>query len=312
VSMASSDFDEQRWAQRASRLRWLVAFQLVLATAYAWTPLIPRLLRWNDLYTSLIWTVCGISTAPVSLLAFWSAFGTASAARRRMGALVGVVYLAGCSLLHELVRESTLHNSFPSSPRDAHRYSSAFIEQFISSAGVLGLYVCVFAGILWLSRRWIGELRYFDDPDNAKANISTRYQFGTRQLFAATILVAIVCGLSRGAANNWPAGSRFDYQGWAQQSLFMIAFLGITVVAARSTLLPGQIRGRIWRAVAMCVAMSFAYAVAMPTGDWAWWRQAWWWILLNGLLLIGLPAGIIIASLLVVRSCGYRLMPNER
>src|SRR5207248_7038601 len=125
-------FDEQRWAQRDSRLRWLVAVQLVLATVYAWTPLIPRLLRWNDLYASLMWTACGIATAPLSLLAFWCAFGTTSAARRRIGGLIGVIYLAGCSLLHEWIRDSTWHNSLPAFPGDVHRYSSALAEQFVS------------------------------------------------------------------------------------------------------------------------------------------------------------------------------------
>jgi hypothetical protein len=310
VSMASSEFDEQRWAQRASRLRWLVAIQLVLATVYSWTPLIPRLLRWNDAYTSLIWATCGISTAPLTLLAFWCAFGTSSAAQRRIGGLIGVVYLAGCSLLHEWIRESTLHNSLPTFPGDAQRYSSELAEQFVTSAGIIGLCVCLLAGGLLLGRRWLGELQYFDRPDDDGGGTFTRYQFGIRHLVAVTVLVATVCGLSRGAGNGWPAGTRFDFQGWAQQALFLIAFLGITVVAALGTLLPGALRGRVWRAMAMCLAVSCVYAAAMPNGDWSWWRQAWWWILFNGMLLVGLPAGIIIGSLLVVRSCGYRLIKS--
>lgn len=301
MSMASSEFDDQRWAHRASRLRWLVAVQLVLATAYAWTPLIP-LLPWRG-RDSLIWAAVGISQAPTALLAFWCALGTSRQAWRQIGGMLGIMYLAARSVLHTFVYDSTLHNTLPSLASDARHYSSVYVEQWISAAGVSAIFVGIFTGVLVVARHWLGELRYIEQPDDARSLAPTRTQFAIRHLMAATMLVAVVCGLSRGASIQW------TWQGETQQGIGILALVAFLLVAARAALTPGPIRGRLWRATMICVLVSWTYTITSGTAgfDPAWWLKSWWWILLNSLASMGLPAGIIIVSLLVVRSCGYRL-----
>jgi hypothetical protein len=284
------------------RLRWLIAIHLLLATVHAWIPLLPTTMR----HVPALWALTGISVTPMLLLALWCALGTSRLRRQLLGGLLGVLYLGCCTVLREIVRRSQLHDSPPSMPDLGNTLAHYGID-LLQAMGLTNLFLIIFAGVLRALSPSIEKLQRIPPADDQP--IAGRPQFSIQHLLAGVTLAAVVCGLSRGASYRWPPWTPVDWQGLSQEGLFVIADSAVLIAAARGALSPGPIGGRAWRALAFAALVGIAYSIAMPSGDLAWWVAAWWWILLNGILLMTLPAAILIASLLVVRSCGFRLVP---
>jgi len=282
----------------AAKLRSVVAVHCVLATAHVWTPLLPMRLA----YGLAEWSLLGISTAPGAMLGLWCALGSSHPLQRLWGGAGGVVFFAGCTVLREAVRRSTLRFSYRPIPDVMENELAYYARQFGSSLAIWAAMFLIFVGLLMLARLRLGRIQRIGASEDAPP--AAPAQFSIQYLFAAVTLAAVVCGLSRGACYSW------DWQGPSQQGLYLIAKLAVTVIAAWAALALGPTRGRLWRAVAFAALVGMAYSIAMPTGDWNWWKVAWWWILFNGVLWTAPLAAILIVSLLVVRSCGYRLVPR--
>jgi hypothetical protein len=284
---------------KIARLRLLLAVHLLLATLSAWQPFIPMGQGFAPLRSALV----GASVAPTLLLAFWCGLGTSSRTQRWLGGFLGVGYLAIWWPMQQLMWRVVSWRSYRVPVGEPTLPYSFYADQWVRTFVLGCLLLSIFAGALLIVRRWKAELRYSDRPDGPHPAMQTQYSL--RHLLIGLTIVAAICGLSRGARDQGP------WQGWAQQGLFVMAFLAVLLVSIPAALAPRPVGGRVGRALLVSLLASVVYSLAMPSGDLAWWMTAWWWILLGGLLWIGLPAAIFIASLLVVRSCGYRLVPRS-
>jgi hypothetical protein len=283
----------------AARLWLLLIANLLVATSSAWTPLVPMGQAFLPLNAALV----GASVAPSLLLAVWCGLGGGSRWSRLLGGLLGVAYLALWWPMQQFMWRFTRWMTYRLPVDDPVVPFSFYANQWLRTFLLGCLIFAIFTGAMLLIRRWKGELRRVDRADHQPTE--TRRQYSLKHLLIGITLVALVCGLSRGARTPGP------WQGSAQNGLFVTAFLAVLLSVVPAALVSGPAWGRIARAFIVVFAAGAGYSFAMTRGDWGWLISAWWWILLGGALQIGLPAAILIGSLLVVRSCGYRLVPRS-
>jgi hypothetical protein len=125
-----------------------------------------------------------------------------------------------------------------------------------------------------------------------------RLQFTLLQLLLLTTAVPIVVVVSR--CLYWLRG--LEGSSAVNEVLVMVCVFAINVVLAASVAL-GLARPR-WRVVTVLLA-SALLGVAMSWGS----NSDWWLFAMMPLTMSVLPTLIVVCTLLVVRSCGYRLVP---
>ena len=79
-----------------------------------------------------------------------------------------------------------------------------------------------------------------------------------------------------------------------------------TACAVFATLGFGNVRRNIALVLAVAVLLGVAAAIAMRTDTVS------WWLFGGSILIVVVPTLIVLVSLLVVRSCGYRLIRRPR
>lgn len=290
---------DQATTNQVVRLWLLLAANLLVATLSAWVPFVPM----GQAFSPLTAALTGASVAPKLLLAVWCGLGTSSRWQRLVGGVLGVAYLAIWWPLQQFMWRFVRWMSYRLPVDDPAPPFLFYAGQWLRSFFIGCLIFGIWAGAMLLLRRSKSELRCGERLDEQP--LAMRTQFSLWHLLLGLTAVGIVCSLSRGARISGP------WQGWAQNGLYVMAFLAVLLSAVPATLAVRPVRGRIGRALLVTFFASAVYSLAMPSGDLAWWISAWWWILLGGALHIVLPAAIFIASLLVIRSCGYRIVPRR-
>ncbi len=262
------------------KLKRLLAVHLALSVAPAAMFLHPVDVRWIQLTGAL----AGVAFGQVMLLAFWAAMSGSSFRRRLVGSLVGVLYLAIWPAVAVVV--------------SSHVEGSAPVA-FAVYSGIYGVMFVVFVGVYLVLRRRVAELRHVEDPGALPA---VRFQFSILNLLLITSVVAIVVGLMR-------ARTQDVLTDWSMSLvivLSLVAFIVNLVAAPWAALAPGPVR---WRAalvalvaVMLGMAMAFTALSGLPTAGWRVWLFA------TQSLAFAIPPMVVVVSLLVVRSCGYRLL----
>ncbi len=143
-------------------------------------------------------------------------------------------------------------------------------------------------------RRWY-ELRL--QAAIAWDGTSTRLQFSILGILLATSVAALVLGISKAARTQ---GSIVTQMG------LMVVVLAInTLVAAWASLSLGRVRWPL--TLAFVIAILLGAVTAIGNGI----QSAFWGLWVGMALVMVLPTAVVVASLMVVRSCGYRLVRRD-
>ena len=255
-------------AAREQRVRFvaLVGSHLVLGLAMAAIPsLLPRVRIPDELelfFLSLI-------ISEVLLLGAWAGFAPVGWWLRLAGAVTGVAWLGGISLLAAGEKQ---------------------INSFLEVAGMLSICTAVIAAGCLVCRRFVARLvqrSHWPVP-----SVSQELQFSVRSLIGLTALVAGLLALGRMLA---------PFKGW-NFAVAAVIFSILLIVAAAMVLWAGLGPGRVSvRAPAMLLGMTaLGFLPPYYNGGPP---KYWIWALMT--FVTGLYAA---ASLLVVRGCGYRLV----
>jgi hypothetical protein len=266
----------------APRLKLLVIVHLLVGIMPAASVLIPLETR----FLPVTWALDSISGGQLMLLAFWLGMGTSKRIQRLFGTFCGSAYVTAWPVVALLLSP---HYIGPSP-------IACYLGRFSANCAV----ILVLAGVFLLIRRRSGGLRRISESGTSVA--PARFQYSILHLLVITSIVAVVLGLVRSARATGTAEI-----GWhvaAVGVLLVVVFVVNLLCAVWAALGAGQIRLRVSLVLLVAILLGIALSLASRVG-----RVAWWLFPCMPLATV-LPTAIVIASLLVVRSCGYRLVSS--
>lgn len=219
-----------------------------------------------------------IMIAQVNLLAFWGGFGTDRGIRVKGAILGGLAYLTVVWLI-------TNHIIFG--------HPDGLVEVLLIS-GIQFVILLVWLIVLLLPmlivRRKLAELRWL--PDASAVDETFPWQLSIRHLFALILGAAVLLAVARYARDAAPLA-------WPPL-FFLLVSLVNSICGIWATLSPGRTARRILFVFAASIFVGLTLSVDSIGG------------------VLGQPAltslailpgvVVLVASLLVVRSCGYRLL----
>ena len=267
------------------RLRALVITHLALGVLPVAGFLVPP----GNRYLALKWALIAVGFGQLMVLSFWVGMSTVKGVLRLVGALCGTAYVVAGLLLAESL------SPYSTGPTRLTEYVTLYVGLF----SVYSLVVFLLAGVFWLIRRSSTELRLVADPNGLVA--PARFQYSVLHILIVMAFVSVVLGLVRSArvADVPNAWHNVD-------ALMIITFFVNSICAAFAALGTGQIRLRI--ALVLTVALLLGIALSLAgrfdrTDMFLWWMAP-------PVLMTVLSTAIVLGSLLVVRSSGYRLIPK--
>jgi hypothetical protein len=274
----SGDLPRDVEVRARRRIRWLVIANVALGFAAP--------LALNFLPPAPWWfkAASAIAIGQYMLLPCWVGLGIAGADRRWLPLMGGAVYLAVVQSMFVWIRS----RSVP-------------VGGVLVWLGVLSIINLVIVSVLALIvaafRTKLASLRLFADP--APLDAASRWQLSLRELFIITLAAAVLLGLARYARVSDPTGPPVV--------LFMCLYWSVLATTALcavwAALAPGRIR---WRVAGVFVASLFLGAVMSMARSFPDVASQ----IVNAFDLVPATA-VVIASLLVVRSCGYRLVARD-
>jgi hypothetical protein len=259
-------------------LRCLLASHALLGTVPTAICLVPADIR----FLPLLWALFCVSFGQMMLLGFWIGMGAGRAIWRLFAALLGCAYLA--------VWPSVVARSLdPTSS-----YGRALGGTIVMDYAV----VLAFAAAFFVLRRWFSELRSVADVnESAQAG---RLQYSILNVLILTAVVALLLGLMRVARPSTDSA-------WVTIAATVFAFVVLLIdalCAVWATLSVGRTRWRLLLVFLVAALLGLLQSVNLGhTG-------LGWWLVLGWVIVSVIPIAVVVASLMVVRRCGYRLVPK--
>ena len=133
-----------------------------------------------------------------------------------------------------------------------------------------------------------------------------RLRFSVLNLLVVTSLVAVVLMLVQSSRGDVSASSVSGptWQSVATYALGFVIFSTNTLCAAQAALGKGSVPRNVL--LVLLVAMFSGLALSLAAHQ----DQMGWLFVAGGTSIVVIPTLIVVASLLVVRSCGFRLVPK--
>lgn len=264
------------------RIRRLVATLLILCAAPVLTLLIPN----NVYYMPLLWATSSLPLGALMTLSFWVGLGKRPARVKLLWGMLGAIYVAAWTIAPSLIVYAL--SSDPDTLGSPQDY-------LLSVAPYLAL-VAVFGGMFTLiGRYW--SLATVNDGDSKSPS---RSQFSVLNLLLLTTVVAILMALIRQSRSSATSDSVFAMLVTA--ILAFAIYFGNTACAAFAALAPTPIKRNC--VLVLCISVLFGFAISLAAGH----DRVGWWLVANGPLMSVMPTAVVLVSLLVVRSAGYRLV----
>jgi len=261
-------------------LKLLLAAHLLLGTVPVAMSLVPPEVR----FLPVLWALFSVGIGQLMVLSFWAGMGTSRRVKRLLGAVCGAAYVAiwptvGLSL----------------SP---YMQGPPPITSYLLYLCLYCAMVLLFAGAFLFIRRRGTRLQRISDVVTAAA--PARFQYSILHLLVITSIAAVVLGLVQSArAGDTPFATGPIV---ATYALTLVVFAVNTACAAWAALGPGHVRLRVFLVLLVAVLLGIALSLGERHDQLSWWSVS------GATLVTVLPTVIVIISLLVVRSCGYRLI----
>ena len=263
-----------------ARTRWLVSALMASCTL----PIVGNLLPLSVAWMPLLWAT---STPPIGvmlMLSFWVGLGSASLLLRLIAGAVGVVYIFLSFVTAEVVRQLLSGEVVRSK-----------LSDYADQAATIAVAVALFSAIFMALRRW-WTLRPALALDAATPPKS---QFSILYLLILTAGVAILLTLVRASRDSLAASDGGQIAG---NVLGLVAFAANAVCASFAALRPAPVRRNC--ILVLLVACLLGIALSFGANH----DRASWTLIAFGPVISILPTAILLGSLLVVRSTGYRLL----
>jgi hypothetical protein len=226
----------------------------------------------------------GIDLSAMLLLAIWLGLGLKSNLSRLLSTLLAVLCLSANSLL-QLWRGNVT---------DLWTVS-AYLWWFLNDFRMVLLFAAPFVFL----RRWIASIRYLPAWEHVPKPL---LQTSLSKLLVLTAIVGVLLALARVVASGSLSEPLPHAAGLA---LTDANFMIISYVATRAALSTGTIALRIMLALTFVYLFDVWYSCTLR-------QRSFFLELLDWSHVINVvPFAFIVASLLVVRSCGYRLVPKS-
>ena len=271
---------------RVTELFWLILDQKMRPALYVLVAVHPALgclpffISWippHVRYMPIIWLIGAITVAQTMLLGFWMGMGTNPWRRRLLGTLLGSAYIS----------------------------SPAMIQGPALPSLIYGAIVVLLSGVFLVMRRWLVLQQVQVNRMNTPS--PRLLQFSILHLLVLTSLVAVVFALVRSARLASTDSVWFTTVMW----MLMLSTLVINALCSTTATLaihnyPVKLTANFLVSFLLGVAISLTMnrnttgAPPLP-----------WWIWFGGIYITMCLTLVIVASLLIVRSCGYRLIPRS-
>jgi hypothetical protein len=266
------------------RLRTLLAIHLMLCAAPLISLFIPPAL-W---YLPLSWATYVPGMGSLMTLSFWLGMGGGRLARRLPIAAVGVGYIAVWPALVGYLQQP------PGTP-----FTASTIKHYGAMLASMGMVLATFALGFLIARRWVTLQRQTTPSDQPRHDGIQYSLLNVLILMSLAALVLAFVKLSRSDDNLAP-------NPWASVVVPVLGygvFFVNTAFAARAALGRSPLAPRI--VASAVVSALLGVAMGFANGN----DQGPWWLVASIGVILVIPTMIVVASLLVVRSCGYRLTP---
>jgi len=271
------------------RLRLLVATHLVLAAA----PLVGLMMPFDMATLPIQWALASLSLGSLMTFTVWIGLGKSPLQWRMLAGIAGSCYFAIWPFIASAVRITERMGVL-----DLAKF-------FLKTTADFAVVVAVLGGVFILIGRKFELKRLEFDNSSPRSN---RFQFPVLYLLLLMLFVAIVLMLLKSTRinlTNQPTGEDSNWRLLAILALMLIAFLTIIVCAVFAALRPGAIG--IYVGLVFIVALIFGVVVAFATNN----DQTGVWQFIGMSSTNVITTIVVLASLLVVRSCGYRLVRRD-
>ncbi|MBI3462591.1 MAG: hypothetical protein HY000_05950 [Planctomycetes bacterium] len=269
------------------RLKVLIAVHLVIGVCQVAEHFIPLDVR----FAPLLWAIISVLVAQLMLLSFWVGMGTSTGIPRLGGMVLGSAYLATWWTVPQL-------SSYP--------FDELLLIHLPVTFGAFFMVVVVLAGIFLGIRRWKAELSR--DTDAVALPPRTPFQYSLLNLLVIVSVVAIVLALGRSI--RLLSDDDSDWRPVLKNVFLVIACFVNLLGAVWAVLNVGPVGLRTFLVFLMAAILGASVSSTTSFDTLIGWLQ----LLYHPVITI-VPTAIVVVSLLVVRSCGYRLVPkniNER
>lgn len=273
-----------------TRIRFLIGAHLVLAAA----PLLGRFVQFSMQTLPVFWALMSLSLGGLMTLSVWIGLGRSRLLWRIAIGLAASFYMS----LWPFIQESVgMHDS---AGMAIYKNASQWIMGYLQVVAQFSIILFLFGGTFML----IG-LRYnLTTVESASAPPrSGRLQFSMLRLMVVMSVVAVVMSLVRAARLTRGSESTWD---WLMMNAIMfVIFFVNTACAAFAASGPGNVKRNVALVALVSILLGIAVAVA--------WHQdeTVWWLFAGSMSLAVIPSAMVVASLLIVRSCGYRLVRRD-
>jgi hypothetical protein len=266
---------------KPNRLTAVVIANAILAVA----PLIWPLITLNTSTLPLLWIAFSLPMSGFMLLVFWIGLGNERVALRIIVLFGGCAYLAIWPTIAEFYAPGSIREGFLGN----------FVPMFVVSV--------VLSGMFAASRRWL-QLRKVENDKSLE--MPRRMQFSIFHLLVLMAIVAVILSLSRAARDGASEVNDItSWHWWAAGGLFVATFFTNTACAAYAALGVQAVMRKcllvFFVAVLLGVALAFSLGQDRDSA----------WLFAGGVLTMVIPTVIVLASLLWLRPCGYRLLRKQ-
>ena len=239
------------------------------------------------------YALSSLTFAQLMLLSFWVGMGGNTGIVRAVGGLIGTAYITIWPVLAQYVSPHFVEHELPPITRE-------FLVRFSSYAAI----TLLFSGCFVLLRRKGTKLKHLSTFNAEVAR--PRVKYSMLYLLVLMSTCSLVLGLVRIAQpTNQTDTGQSTLSLVAIIILMMVVFVINSICAAWASLSLNSPWSRIGLTVGIALLLGITFGVA--TGNYSFS----WWIFISVCLIPVLSTAIVIVSLLVVRSCRYRLVPTE-
>jgi len=268
---------------QSSKLYALVAVHVVLAIAPLGEALVPSG-KWT---LPLLWSLASIPLSQLMLLSAWLGMTRGNTIRRIVIAVLATLYIAFWPSLGEFLRLAEVFR----------RPLPSINLQF---TWIMLLFLASLSAVMMGARRFVGTIHFASRSDARCGELHSQYSLIA--LLAVTTATALILGLVRGSRTGGVDGVTI-----AQYLLAVVVFVVNILATIWATLGAGHVVRRI--AAVYCVSLMLGLSWANGAG-YSLDTKPWWLFPLSSLILI-VPTTIVVVTLLVIRSLGYRLLPQQ-
>ncbi len=268
------------------RMRWLIAAHLVLAAA----PVLQFMFLGREL---LIVGMLGLAMLPFGsamTLSVWTGLGRAAIGWRLLTSGIATAYLG----MWYAVGNAILGSFWPG--------TTSFFDIYPTALVPFALAFCLFGSMFLILGRF-----YEIVPSNSipVVQASTSVRFSMLHVLVLMSVVAVILSLMRVVREAKPTETASAASWTAEDTLGSVVFLLNAGCAAYAALWPSNVKRNVALVLIVTVLLGVVMAFATRSDESVWWQFV-------ASMLIGIiPTVVQLVSLLVVRSCGYRLIRRD-